>query len=185
MSTHYLIDGYNLLYAVVKLPPEAGPHVLEKARGKLLRLIAHGHGEDAGRVTVVFDAPRLPPGEDAVHYFRGMEIVFAVGYDEADDLIEERIRQDSSPKQLVVVSDDHRLQQAARHRRCRAMKCAAYLDWLEKAQARHSTQGHADKKEKPTAAEVEHWLKEFGELENDAAMKELFDPFGFEDEELQ
>ena len=56
MSATYLIDGYNLLYAMGVLGGPVGPHGLEKARLRLLGLLHGSFAEESFTVTVVFDA---------------------------------------------------------------------------------------------------------------------------------
>jgi predicted RNA-binding protein with PIN domain len=177
-----LIDGYNLLHAL-GLP--AGKADLKEARSRLLGLLRAWHGDEAGKVTVVFDAACPPRGAPAEFYYQGIRVLFAVAYDEADDLIEVLIRRSPAPRHLTVVSDDHRIQQAARRRECAVLGCAAYLDWLDQ-QKRPRPAPPPATPAKPQAVseeEARHWLQEFAELERGPEMKELFDPFGFEDAE--
>ena len=127
MATTYLIDGYNLLHAMGVLGGRVGPHGLEKARARLLGLLHGAFGEEAGAVTVVFDAAQAPPGLAAEQDYRGVHVLFALGKQEADDVIEQEIRQASAPKSLQIVSDDHRIQQAGR--RASARFRAASSSW--------------------------------------------------------
>src|SRR5262245_66096936 len=101
----YLIDGYNLLHAMGVLRGRVGPQGLEKARGRLLGLLHGAFGDESNHVTVVFDAAKAPPGVDEGQDYHGIQVRFAVGEFEADDVIEELIRRASAPKQLSVVSD--------------------------------------------------------------------------------
>src|SRR5262249_26446922 len=118
MSAAWIIDGYNLLYALGAMPERAGPGALENARQSLLGLLAGGFGDEAGCVTVVFDAAQAPRGVPAACEYRGVQVRFAVQQEEADDLIELLIRQSSAPRRLTLVSDDRRLKEAARRRDC-------------------------------------------------------------------
>jgi predicted RNA-binding protein with PIN domain len=183
----YLIDGYNLLYAMgVLLPKRTGPLVLEYARRRLLSLLGERHGPQARAVTVVFDARKAPPGAAAEMDYEGIHVAFAVNQEEADDLIEQLIRRASVPRQLTVVSDDHRIQHAARRRQCVVLGCGEYMDWLaQNRQPRREaprTQGRANKPLPPE--EVRLWLETFGDLEKDPDWKELFElPDGLEDGE--
>src|SRR5205085_695223 len=122
----FIIDGYNLLHAMGVLGGPVGPNQLAKARAGLLGLIASVHVADPA--TVVFDARRAPPGVDNEAVHGPVKVEFATN-EEADDRIEWLIAHDPTPKRLAVVSDDHRLQQAARRRGCVAWKCGEYLDW--------------------------------------------------------
>jgi predicted RNA-binding protein with PIN domain len=175
----YLIDGYNLIHALGLLPRRRAPHLLEKARSGLLGLLHGSLGEQAAAITVVFDAAQAPPGLPAEQDHHGIHVVFAVHEAQADDLIEQLIRQ-ATPGQLTVVSDDHRIQQAARRRSCVVLECGEYLDWLA-AQRRPRSARPAQKEwQKPegvSGAETRRWLEVFGDLENDPAFRELKDLF--------
>src|SRR5262245_47942244 len=127
----YLIDGYNLLHAMGVMRVRMGPSGLERARLRLLGLLAGAYGEEAGDVTVVFDAAHAPPGAEPEQHYHGITVRFAVDEAAADDVIEQLIRKASAPKQLTVVSDDHRIQRAAGRRHCTVMGCGDYLDWLD------------------------------------------------------
>jgi predicted RNA-binding protein with PIN domain len=170
----YLIDGYNLLHAMglLRTAGPAGPHGLEKARLGLLGHVRGGHGAGAPAVTVVFDARGAPPGADAEDDYQGVHVRYAL-HGEADDLIEELVRHDSAPRRLTVVSDDHRVQEAARRRHCVVLGCMDYLDHLERLRRVPPTPS-ADGPAKPdgvSAAEVERWLAEFGGLEDDPELR--------------
>ena len=94
------------------------------------------------------------------------------------DLIESLIRGHSAPKRLTVVSNDHRIQHAARRRECVVLGCEAYLEWLDRHRRRSNI---SDKKSdaKPhnlSIEEAQHWLREFADLQDNPAMKELSDP---------
>src|SRR5437899_1443229 len=86
MSAGYLIDGYNLLYALGLVTGKtAPPGQLEQARARLLALLHHAFSADGPHVTVVFDAaaaPRRGDGDDVQHY-HAIAVRFAVHHDEA------------------------------------------------------------------------------------------------------
>src|SRR5262245_17682504 len=126
----YLIDGYNLLHALEAPGPGTSSKGMDSARRRLLDLIHLAHSATAHAVTVVFDARRLPPGVAAEQNYRGIRVRFAVGYAEADDLLEHLIDAAASPNRLAVVSDDHRIQRAARRRGCVVTPCNEYMDRL-------------------------------------------------------
>jgi hypothetical protein len=113
--------------------------------------------------------------------YHGIHIAFAVEHHEADDLIELKIEKESAPNKLTVVSDDQRIQKAARRRHCIVRGCLDYLEDLDRERRpKHSSPLEAPAK--PTGlspAEIERWLREFADLENDPQIKELFDPYGF------
>lgn len=183
MTSNYLIDGYNLLYALGALEGRTqAPGALERARLRLLGQLHAVFGDDGQHVTVVFDAAHSPRGGTGEQTFRRLHVRFAIHDDEADDLIEKLIKKDATPRQLVVVSDDHRIQTAGRRRHCQVKSCEAFLDWLERERRKKppEEQAAAEKTVHLTEEETQRWLTAFGDLDSDPAMKELFEPFDFE-----
>jgi len=160
----YLIDGYNLLYAIGRLSPRSGRAALENARKELLRALGAAAERDGQDVTVVFDAATAPPGAGAPQRTGRVEALFAVGQT-ADDLIEGLLAAPPGHRPTVV-SDDRRLKVAARRRGCPLLGC---LDFYERflqprAAAPPKTDGEP---EKPADDDAAHWLKEFGAIDDD------------------
>jgi uncharacterized protein len=153
----YLIDGYNLAHKITLPAGKVGPARLDAARSELLTMIADAHGDEAGTVSVIFDTKRSR-GVEPKQIIRGIDVRFAIG-EQADDMIERLILAHSSPKQLTVVSDDHRLQTAARRRGCRVLECGKYLDQLERKQPPPIDEN--TEAEKPSVGNVEEWLAAF------------------------
>lgn len=164
-----LIDGYNLLNASGIFSRGRGGHTLERARAALLAFLADALPvEDRPRTTIVFDAKDAPPGLPREGQFRGIKIFFAARHEEADDLIEEMIRAESSPRQLTVVSSDHRIQRAARRRKALAVDSQQWHTDVVRQQ--HQREGDIGFDEsKPTLPLpddlVADWLREFEDIE--------------------
>jgi uncharacterized protein len=177
MADSYLIDGYNLIHALGMIQKHMAPGGLAAARTRLLELLAAGFGADASSCTVVFDAKQAPRGVSRSQDYRGLAIRFAPKQQSADDLIETLIAEAADPKALVVVSNDARLQHAAKRRGARAWSHEAILDLLEKRQAPAPTEitPTKEKTDHVSPEEMKHWLKEFGALEKDPKLKEFFD----------
>ena len=160
MFMRYLIDGYNLLHATGHLSGKVGPQGLEKARLALLSHLAVFARTEAV-VTVVFDARNAPRSVAAEQDYQGVSVRYALD-GEADDLIEELIRQDAAPRSLTVVSDDRRLKEAARRRDCPMQGC---LDFYETAGQTPRTPPAAATMRGPgklSEQEVQAWLEAFG-----------------------
>lgn len=178
----YLIDGYNLLHAMGLLCGKVGPHGLEKARLALLNRLCSALGENAGDVMVVFDASRAPPGVAAEEEHQGIHVRYAVG-GEADDVIEDLIQHEATPRHLTVVSDDHRLRLAGRRRRCLVSGCLDYLEELERRRKPEPPKA-ASKPERLSSEETQHWLNEFADLVNDPKYREALGPDFREDADV-
>jgi predicted RNA-binding protein with PIN domain len=159
----FVIDGYNLLHAVGRAPKPGGMS-LERSRLRLLDWLATALGAQSADVLVVFDAVHgRGPTSETVH--RGVRVQFSLG-EAADDLIETMIAGYQPPSQLTVVSNDHRLQQAACRRGAKAWTCGEFVDWLAEKKispAEPATAKIAEKPDLPSSQEVDDWLKRFGE----------------------
>lgn len=111
-----LIDAYNLLHHSDLMGRGRGPGWLQRARLRLVKKLESHLDEPLLRQTcLVFDAPsKLSDSEEEISSV--LDVRYAVGHAEADDLIEELIAHHSAPKRLSVVSSDHRIQRAAKRR---------------------------------------------------------------------
>jgi len=186
-----LIDGYNLLHASGILGRGRGPGGFERSRLALLNFIAESlPAETVAKTTVVFDAAHAPPGMPRVLNHRGTCVRFAASHADADSLIEELIRADSAPRQLVVVSSDHRLHRAAHRRRAQAIDSDRW--YAETLRRRRET----SRKSSPVAAkpaalagddEVAYWLAKFSDdaIDEQAESEQIFPPGYAEDIEEQ
>jgi predicted RNA-binding protein with PIN domain len=111
-----LIDGYNLLHAA-GIFPAGGPPTLERSRVALLDYLVQAlPPQELPRTKVVFDALHAPPGLPRELVHRGLAVRFARRGGSADELLEELIAAEPDPRNLLVVSSDHRVQRAARQR---------------------------------------------------------------------
>ena len=166
MAGFVLIDGYNLLNVTGIVARGVGPGTLERARSALLNFLAASmEPEAAARTTVVFDAAERLPGLPRELEHGGLKVLFAAGYADADTLIEELIRAHSAPRRLTVVSSDHRIQQAARRRKARAVDSDVwYAELMARRQsARDDAAATSDRPPVPLLKEeVESWLRQFG-----------------------
>ena len=112
-----LIDGYNLLHASNVFPPDNVPPTLEQTRLTLLDfLVEHLPAKQLPRTIVTFDAVGAPPGLPREMIHRGLAVQFAPRGRTADELLEDLIAAEPDPRNLLVVSSDHRVQRAARQR---------------------------------------------------------------------
>jgi uncharacterized protein len=161
-----IIDGYNLLYMAGILGEGRGPRGLELSRLALLNFLAESlTPREIAKTIVVFDAKDAPWGAKNTLEHRGIAVQFASRWPDADCLIEELIRLDSAPRRLTVVSSDHRLQRAARHRKAKAVDSDVwYNELVQKRLARRKTQSAAP--ERPAvpllAEDVAYWVRQFG-----------------------
>ena len=160
-----LIDGYNLMNVASVPVPIRGRANLEKARLALLNFLAESlDPEEVPRTVVVFDAHDPPPGLPREMRHKGLLVRFSPRDEDADTLIEELIREDTSPRRLTVVSSDHRIQRAAKRRRARAVDSDVWFAEVLRARQQRQ-QAAAEGPERPSGPlleeDVRYWLREF------------------------
>jgi uncharacterized protein len=167
-----VIDGYNMLYAIGRLTPRLPRTALEGARRWLLEQLRARHAPGAD-VTVVFDGGTGRHGHGGRDDQLGFRVLFS-HRESADDVIEGLIAADPSPRALTVVSNDHRLQQAARRRGCDVLGC---LDYYEQDRLTPPTKPAAEPPIKPESSspeDVERYLKAFGDAGDDPLLRDPY-----------
>ncbi|MCC7203616.1 MAG: NYN domain-containing protein [Phycisphaeraceae bacterium] len=150
-----LIDGYNLLHATMPpslagLDEEGLCRLLARSpwRGQSIRVVCDGVPKP--------DTPSASPVPE-------VDLIYSGRKRSADDLIIQFIDADTAPRRLLVVSDDHQIQKAARRRRASPVPCAAFVHQLSTLSAtKPSLELEADRPTDLDAGEVRQWLKEFG-----------------------
>lgn len=175
MSLLLLIDGYNVS-APIRPGRNADSRWLERHRAGLLRDLTNHLDEDLRpRTCVVFDAANPPRDRPSTFVHQGIDVRFAIGYPSADDLLEEIIRSHHTPRKLMVVSSDHRVQMAARRRGAAHTDSDPWMDALTDglvrlapgANSRNTPvsgagEGGGKKPDVSNPGEVRDWMREFG-----------------------
>ena len=141
----FLIDGYNLLYAVGWA--HRGMTALEPARRKLLDWLA-GFRVEGVEMIVVFDSNR---GTGSRGNHRGITVRYTNKLT-ADDEIEEILAALPQGKGVTVVSNDMRLHESARRAGATAWRNEQLLDWFERDKGKPQVHTKETVKEKPDAA---------------------------------
>lgn len=161
--TFLMIDGYNLMFAAGLGQPTYADGELQRCRQELLRLLAGTLSDDQRRDTIiVFDAANAPPDRSRTQKHAKMRVQFADEGLDADATLEQLIKNHSAPRQIVVVSSDHRLHKAARKRRAKAIDSQDFLRKLEatgerKTRVRQRTKSHGE-------LNAVDWVQEFGDI---------------------
>jgi predicted RNA-binding protein with PIN domain len=153
-----IIDGNNLLHAVYKIDQESiSIHAIELCRivSRYLKLI----GRDG---EIVFDGVG-PKDKSPFENIEIPEVFFAGAGADADSVIEEKIRLNSAPKRLTIVSSDRRLRKAAHTRTATAVKSEEFWEQLQKqlSKKRPIPEPKA-KREGISEIETKQWLDFFG-----------------------
>ncbi|HMP80060.1 MAG TPA: NYN domain-containing protein [Pirellulaceae bacterium] len=163
-----IIDGYNLLFQTGLAKNLGGPGNLSRARSAMMgQLSMWLPAEQHPYTTLVFDARAGSDRETGNRETNAQFVVkYAAGFDNADEMIEVLLQHHSAPKQVLVVSSDHRVQTAARRRRAQFADAGPWWDAL-----RHTFNTPArpdpvpsDPRESMAMSdeEREQWKKKFG-----------------------
>jgi predicted RNA-binding protein with PIN domain len=180
----FLIDGYNLLHVSDIFAGEGPGTELHRSRLALLDFLAASiDPRERNKTTIVFDAAGAPPGLPRTMSHEGMTVYFARRHSDADEMIEELLERYAAPRELIVVSSDHRVQRAAR--RCGA----SFVDserWLAelragRKQAAREEHHRPDPDDKSTAEDVDYWVDEFADAPRDESSANPFPP-GYADD---
>ncbi len=117
-----IIDGYNLMHASGLGRSSYGPGDLERCRNRLLKQLEYSLDESAAAdAIVVFDGQSTSASEAALNSPPSINVRFSPTGSDADTEIETLLRTHSSPRQILVVSSDHRLHKAARSRKAQCL----------------------------------------------------------------
>jgi predicted RNA-binding protein with PIN domain len=119
MALHYLVDGYNLLYALPDIPPGPWP----TKRDIFLKLLETSRPQGRNKLTVVFDN-RQGAGERSM--YGPVEVVFTSG-ESADDWLIMYVRKTDHPRTCVVVTNDQAIRRLIRGTGARWMNTRDFL----------------------------------------------------------
>ncbi len=160
-----LIDGYNLLHVSGVFGRGTALTELHRSREALLACLASSlEPAERSRTTIVFDAAGAPPGLPQSFSYEGINVQFARDPGNADELLERLIEAHDTPRKLVVVSGDHRVQRAARRRRATAIDSDRWWADLQTDRRRNETElpGPPQKPAgNPNVSEVDYWVGQF------------------------
>ena len=125
MAKHYLIDGYNVIYAWREIPPGAW----QLKREFLLRFLKTQKPQGNNAVTVVFDS-REGTGNQCAD--GTLSVVYTAG-ESADDWISHKVREAANPRTLVVVSNDKGIRHMVRGTGARFLSADEFLKAASRA----------------------------------------------------
>ncbi|HIE96488.1 MAG TPA: hypothetical protein EYG03_22910 [Planctomycetes bacterium] len=179
MAAHYLIiDGYNLMHAAGIARRSYGPGDLQRCRNQLNRLLTDLLGRNAlSRTSVVYDAFDSTSDANRSQDHAGLHVLFAPKGTDADTEIERLLNQHSSPKQVLVVSSDHRLHKAARRRKASCVDSEDFLAGIQSTADTDTQQPKRQPQRRPPQENTSHeaveeqlqsWADEFESNEDQA-----------------
>lgn len=148
-----ILDAYNVLHCSHVLPERWAAIDAPELCRMIDRSTLHG-----GKAIVVCDGQPKPHERDFTATGPSSMIHSGKGR-EADDLIEDILEDAKNRRNILVISNDHRVQRAARTRGARWMDCESFLRKLAD-NLRDQTPASPEKPTGPVDAEA--WMKKFG-----------------------
>lgn len=152
----YVIDGHNLIHVMpgIELDEEHDEvRLVQKLRGFFGRI--------GKKAEIVFDHG-LPGGHSRDLSNSQVKVTFAPAHRlSADAVIMKRIRASRDAAQLVVVSSDREVRDAARAGRARVMTSQEFVAFMEETLADAIEQDRSEDVQL-SASEVDAWLHMFG-----------------------
>ena len=159
-ETQILIDGYNLL-KVNRIGTRAGLN-LEHQREHLLKLLKSSPRLQKDDLVVIFDGTRQFASQGIRHFGR-IKVIFSDKNKEADDIIREWVRKESSTKRLKVVSSDNEIRNAARDHGAETIRSETFWEMVQTKdrQTKKESEQQKGNDRELSAKEVEEWLQLF------------------------
>ncbi len=148
MGFRYLIDGYNLLYALPEMPSGSW----QDKRQALLAFLKKQRPQGNNALTVVFDS-REGLGDRIQE--NDLTVVYTAG-ETADDWIGDQVRKAANPRALVVVSNDQGIRALVRGTGARFLNISEFLKGTFSAR----TSGHTPSEKPPADPEITDEFKE-------------------------
>jgi predicted RNA-binding protein with PIN domain len=155
----FLIDGYNLQRQIHKIDPEfetLSDTYLCNILSRYLKAI-----RDQGQI--IFDGIG-PPDKTEFENLDNIEVIFTGRNIDADSVIEQKIKANTAPKRLVVVSSDRRLRAGAAKRKAIGIKSEDFWPMIT-SQLQRRVKRRVEPRSKHdglTQSETDQWLDFFG-----------------------
>jgi len=154
----YIIDGYNLLWCMHKI----SEYSEDISQIELCRLIGRYLKNNSSKGQIIFDGIG-PPDRGQFSNIDDIEVIFSGRNTDADGVIEAKIKADTAPKRLTVVSSDRRIRGAAKAGKAASIKSEQFCrTLLSKPATRAEASEPVQKKQGLDEGQTKQWLKYFG-----------------------
>ncbi|MCA8913107.1 MAG: NYN domain-containing protein [Planctomycetes bacterium] len=161
----YVIDGYNLLHALRKIPGEL-PKDFGRARARVIALLSQFAQRESTKVRIFFDGT---PGrlDDGDLDYPGVKVVFCgPGRESADHAVREFVLNAMEPFKLKVVSSDLEVAKSCKLNGAKVISSQVMATLLGKLTP---DRGEPARPEKPTRGMIgdleQEMLNEIGDFE--------------------
>ena len=156
----FLIDGYNVYHAAIKLSEEWS----RMTPSTMCGFIAQDMQRLGDLATVVFDGTQPRGISMELNGFDCLKAIYSGPKSDADTLIEQFVQKNTAPRRLIVVSSDNRIRRVARRRKATSLASLEYLGDLIK-RLQKPPRGPKEPREKRHGVpegQLNQWLELFG-----------------------
>lgn len=162
----YVVDGYNLLHALKKLP-EGLPADFGRARARLCELLSHVGRRESRTVRVFFDGTHGELSHGDLSHPRVKITFCGPGAGAADRAVREFVENHREPNRLRVVSSDIEVVQSCRLNGAQVISSQEMASKLHGVTRRAASgDGHAEKPARGMVGELEkQMLDEIGDFD--------------------
>jgi len=162
-----ILDGHNVLFAMLAGAKPAGPDALEAAETRLVESLLRHYNATGERATIVFDSRRLRGGARCETTLAGVRVRYAHPPDTADDEIRRLVAASTAPKHLRVVTSDGELMRACAERGAAVVPSRVFVREMrrEAERAARDDEERRLKTSQPSPEEMRELLAAFGEAE--------------------
>jgi len=153
-----IVDGNNLLWALHERFEER--EITTEI--DLCRVLGRYFAMTAEDGQVVFDGSG-PARRGDFESLTNVEVIFSGFHKDSDSIIEEKIKANTAPRRLTVVSSDRRLRKAAAMRKATAIKSEDFWEMVHKELQRKKPRKKEPqaKREGLSESETEQWMDLF------------------------
>src|ERR1700733_667405 len=164
---HYYIDGYNLLFHMLRADDNLQEYRKEiikdlHLKAKLLQI----------PLTIVFDSASQAGDWERSHY-GDLEIYFTSQGQSADEFLLQLIKKSSSPENCVVITNDRELSLSIRRSGGKTESIGRFLSWINNRIKNKLQRGKKKKREEAPVKQEKHLSSEVPTV--DAAVENCFD----------
>jgi len=167
-----ILDGHNVLFAMLPGGKAPSPDALEAAQAQLVGSLIRHHSATGEPATVVFDSSRFRGGAHGDRRESGLRILFTHPPNTADDEIRRLVEASTAPRRLRVVTSDREVMRACTARGAAVVPSPVFLREM-RLEAQRAAPDEAERDAKtgrPSAEEMDEFLKAFGEAGPDRRM---------------
>ena len=171
-----IIDGYNVIFAMLHRLPRFDSEECERLRTDLLRRLEHYRVIMDEAITVVFDGGPGGAHLARLQHFGGLTVIFSDPKSDADREIKSLVSKSSGARDLHVVTDDNELARDVKRQGTKVYGTADLMRKMERAENRRGEEeAEAEPEYKfsgPASYEVDDWVRTFEALEDEVDLDE-------------